>query len=279
MTTGTFAGGTAVAVALVLLALNLAGVMCGTPEHPIAAVQSKHKNGIDSLTYQRSLDALASIEDQYPAGDRLSKITSVFAARLRYYWPAADKTDVDAMFAWHENWYLAARQRLEAALARQGMANVDIARLERRDYRSILQKGVGLCSQESLAIADYLAEQGRPAFIVALGGHVVALTTLAQQNYVLDPAYNVTFAVPATKPSTWAEIARGAYTGAGYSGKRLERVVDVYRKTTADGPLEVSRYTGGPRRTLRLAEVIKWAMPLVLLMLGGWLMVRAQRRP
>lgn len=277
MTVYIWTGGLTVSVALVLLALAITGVVRGTPEHPLATAPAKHKNGIVSLSYEESLAALATIEEKLPAAERLSKITSVFASRVRHYWPAPGTTDERVMHDWQENWYLAARQRFEAAYLPGRSGEAGITRIERREYYGILQKGVGLCSQVSLGVASYLAEHGLPGRIVPLGGHVVASTSIDGRNYILDADYNVTFEVPDSKPPAWEAAARSAYARAGYTGRRFEKVIGIFRQTTAEAPIDAWRYGGSWRRTLMWAQTIKWSVPLALLLLGVGLLVRARR--
>ena len=144
----------AMAVAIILLAISAAGTVRGTIEHPLASTTELHKNGISGATYEATLSELASIDASLNGPDRLAKITTAFAKRIRHYWPAPNTVNADVMYDWLENWVIAGRQRLEVAASKRGYASIDIARMERRDWHSILQKGVGLCSQAALGVAD-----------------------------------------------------------------------------------------------------------------------------
>ena len=47
------------------------------------------------------------------------------------------------MHSFLENWYFATLQRIESWLAKMGVAEIEVARFNRRDFRKILAKGVG----------------------------------------------------------------------------------------------------------------------------------------
>jgi hypothetical protein len=60
------------------------------------------------------------------------------------------------------------------------------------DYAKAVERGVGLCSQQSLVLADILNANGVPADIVALDGHVVVRAEISDGRwYVADPDYGI----------------------------------------------------------------------------------------
>jgi hypothetical protein len=258
-----------------LTLLNVWGLVAGPAEHPRVIAGEIHKNGLSGVSYHESLARLAAVGTA-PLERRLAEITEVFARRLRHYWPAANEVDAQVFHGLHENWWLALRQHVEALLVRAGWADVDLARIERRDYRASLGKGVGYCSQASLALADYLDEIGLPALIVPLGGHVVAATSVGERMFALDADYNAAFEVKGSRPSEWAASAELAYARAGYPPPKAAQLAALYSQSNAEGAIEVERYMRGWRRELRQAAVLSWVLPFVM-MGAAWNMLR--RRP
>src|SRR5262245_23870492 len=211
----------AIIAGLAAFALNVAGLILPIPEHPKARQTSVPRSNL-MPSYHATMEALDHV-DPHPPDQRLAKVNKIIAARIVHYWPDPDETDVDVMYSPFENWYFAAAQRVEAWLAKFGFAQIDIARAGRRDFRSILAKGVGLCGMKALALADFFREQGQAVKILALGGHVVAYASVDGRNYILDPDYNVFIAdVPSPPKRSMSKIS-AAYAKAGIQAPSFTR--------------------------------------------------------
>lgn len=267
---GALAGG------LAILVLNIAGLILPIPEHPRAQHTQIHKKGLLRPSYEDTLQALSRIDRNLPAEHQLALVNRIIAARVVNYWPQPDQVDVDIMHSFLEDWYMALLQRGEAWLAAEGVAKIDLARVGRRDFRGILAKGVGLCGMSALAVVDYLGEQGQPAKMLALGGHVVAFASVNGRNYIMDPTFAVFIPdVPAPPARSLSKIL-AAYSDAGYSGK-LASLEKLYSQSSMK-VLEVDRYQGRWKRTLITARVIKWLVPALLIGLGTVLLLKVMSR-
>jgi hypothetical protein len=176
------------------------------------------------------------------------------------------------MHSWIENWYMALLQRGEAWLARRGLAKIDIARVGRRDFRDILAKGVGICGMSALALADYLGEQGQPVKLLLLGGHVVAYASVDGRNYIMDPTYAVIIPNVPVPPERSMSKILAAYSKAGYLGKLA--VMERLYANSSMKLVEVDRFQRRWRRTLIMANLVKWLVPIALLGLGSALLWR-----
>ncbi|MEJ2418378.1 MAG: hypothetical protein P8Y45_15900 [Exilibacterium sp.] len=63
------------------------------------------------------------------------------------------------------------------------------------DYHRALERGVGLCSQAAIVLAEFLRDKGMTAKIVGLTGHVLVTAPVDEQEeewWVFDPDYGVT---------------------------------------------------------------------------------------
>lgn len=270
-------GTSAVAAGLAVFALNIAGLLLPIAEHPKARATSVHKTDLVRPPYHAALNALHQIDRGLPAEQRLAKANEIVAARVVHYWPEPQETDVHVMYSPLENWYLAAIQRIEAGLAKYGLAEVDFARRGRRDYRSILAKGVGLCGMKALALADFFREQGQELRILALGGHVVAYASVDGRNYILDPDHNVFIADVPAPPARSMEKFRAAYVDAGYSGRKLQKLERKYAQSSMK-LLEIENFQGSWKRWTNGGRIIKWLVPAVLVLLGGMLLWRGSKQ-
>ena len=261
----------ALLIGLVALALNVTGLVFTVAEHPKAQKTATHKTNLVRPSYQAALDALNRIDPHLSTDQKLARANQIIAARVVHYWPEPDETDPQVMYSPFENWYLAAIQRTEAILASFGIVSVDIARVGRRDYRSILAKGVGLCGMKALALADFFREKGRELRILALGGHVVAYASVDGRNYILDPDHNVLIAdVPAPPQRSMVKI-RAAYLGAGYSGRKLEKLERKYAQSSMR-LLEIENFQRSWKRWINRGRIIKWLLPTALMILGGFVL-------
>jgi hypothetical protein len=227
-------------------------------------------------SYEDTLQALSRIDRNLPDEHRLALVNRIIAARVVNYWPQPDEVDVDTMHSFLEGWYMALLQRGEAWLAGKGVAEIDLARVGRRDFREILAKGVGICGMSALAVVDYLGEQGQQAKMLALGGHVVAFASVNGRNYIMDPTFAVFIPdIPAPPDRSMLKIL-SAYSEAGYSGK-LARLEKLYSQSSMK-LLEVDRYQGRWKRSLITSRVIKWLVPALLIGFGTALLLNLKSR-
>jgi hypothetical protein len=253
--------------------LNLSGLILPISEHPIAQRTRIHKTQLVHPSYDASREDLKRVDWSLPTDQRLATVNRIIAARIVHYWPDRDQTDSFVMHSFLENWFMALIQRTEAWLSELGLAKIDIARSGRRDFRAILAKGVGLCGTSALALVDYLGEQGQPAKILALGGHVVAYTTIEGRNYIIDPDYGVLIPDVPPPPDLSMSKILAAYSEAGYPAKTLAILERIYSRSSMK-LLEPSRYQRSWKRLLIQATVMKWLIPTLLLGLGGVLVYR-----
>ena len=263
----------ALAVGLTLMILNVSGLIFPISEHPIAQRTHIHKTRLVRPSYDATREWLSRVDWNLPTDERLAAVNCIIAARIVHYWPDPKETDSYVMYSFLENWYMALLQRAEARLAELGLTKINIARIGRRDFGEILAKGVGLCGTTAFALVDYLGEQGQPAKILALGGHVVAYASVDGRNYIIDPDYGVFIpGVPSPPDRSMSKIL-AAYSGAGYSAKTLAVLEKIYARSSMK-LLEPGRYQRSWKRLLIKASIIKWLVPIVLLGLGAVLVYR-----
>jgi hypothetical protein len=267
----------AVALGLCLIALNVAGLFLPIPEHPFAQGIKTHKTNLARPSYEASLEALSRIDPSLPPEQRLAAVNQIMAARIVHYWPSFNQIDTDVMHSPLENWYMAMLQRTKAVLAKKTPARIEIVRAGRRDYKQILAKGVGLCGMASLAVVDYLNAQGQPAKMLPLGGHVVAYVSANGRNYILDPDKAVFIANVPAPPSRSISKILGAYSEAGYEPGKLATLKRKYEHSPMK-LLDADHFQRRWRRTLIIAQIMKWLLPVSFLALGVALLWRDMGR-
>jgi hypothetical protein len=223
--------------------------------HPAALVASDRGGPVLSpeevFTRLRGAEALVDVEA------RLWAVTFAFAGGIVHHWPENGPPDPLLRPSLAENWPLHVATRLTA-----------MPGVEALDWQAAVYRGVGFCSQAALAVVDYLSEQGIPARIVDLDGHVVAAAkTPDDRTFLLDADYDVV--LPFGLEIAEREPARvaAAYRAAGVPADEAARISGIYRPA-GNGAMPVFWY----RPRLHLAALISawlvWLVPLALVGAG-----------
>lgn len=140
---------------------------------------------------------------------------------------------------------------------------------ELSDYKRAIERGVGQCGQQSMALIGFLEEKGFNTGFVQLNGHVAATAEVAPGEwYVLDPDYGVSI------PRSAEELASSRELVETYYSRFLHRNPwGMY----GPEPLRVAYGGAGlryPRGSVieELAYAAKWAFPVVLFLFALWVL-------
>ena len=139
---------------------------------------------------------------------------------------------------------------------------------ELMDYKRAIERGVGLCSQQSIIVAEIFADAGINSYIVGLSGHVVATVLIDNQNdewWIVDPKYGVIIPHSMDLIEKEPEIIAPYYRDRGYTENDIIELVDIYGK---DGNLRI--YGNGARnyalvnyRREKAAYILIWVIPML----------------
>lgn len=253
-------------LAMALLVVNVVGLFVAPARHPLAIDSAEHKQGLQLISAREAGASLARLTPTDSA-DHLQQVTAIIASGLRHYWPEEGEYDPHTALRIHENWAVALLGWTERALVVAGiLERYRFARLERLGYERILNKGVGFCSQASLALASYLTRVGLEARLIGLDGHVVVASRAGEQDYLLDPDYNVVIRASLEQVEAAPSLAERAYLAAGYSPDLAAGLATIY------GP--AGNYVGGPAsyhprhaNLQLLLPLAKWGLPVIALLL------------
>src|SRR5690625_2906716 len=116
----------------------------------------------------------------------LEKATELYAQGIDYQWPQ-HKARVHPA----DNWLLWALAWADPAFMKLDLTNVEnlFTAYESLSWERALARGYGICSQNSLGLADLLSSRyGIEADIIGLDGHVV----VEAQSLLLDPSVGLT---------------------------------------------------------------------------------------
>ena len=248
-------------VAVILLALNVTSFFYLPERHSKTFDTSRDKAGI---ALQSSDDVLAKLSEfsQIRGEGDVKKLTELFAAGVMHYWPNPDALDREILTDFRENWVLAAIERLELYRLELGQnIRPDYVLRERLNYENIVAKGVGICSQVALGVADFVRKHGVPAYVWGLDGHVVAVIGPLEdsQTYIVDSDYGVYVPLRPSEIEGDPSLITPSYLSAGYDLSQIETLIDIY------GPEGNFEY--GTELSWKVV-VLQWAVPIALIVVA-----------
>jgi hypothetical protein len=135
------------------------------------------------------------------------------------------------------------------------------------DPNKALERGVGLCSQFSKVIFGILDQNGIPADIHVLSGHVVTEALIdknTHRKWVLDADLGVVFEYDIETLENHPDIVAAIYRKYGYSDQVSDKIAEVFGKQ-GNYIQENVRYCQNERQFY----VYKWVLPLLMIVPFG----------
>ena len=170
--------------------------------------------------------AVRRLEELDPGGpDAPAAAMRVVHAAMLHHWPDEGRRDAETECRLVDDPIVWCRLRVLDAF---GADAAELARRERGDWRAALRLGVGLCSQQSVVLAEALRERGIDAGATGLGGHVVVVVRSGGGERVLDPDFGVELPMALAVAERSPESVRDAYLGAGVDGATARRIAEIY---------------------------------------------------
>ena len=150
-----------------------------------------------------------------------------------------------------------------------------IPEFERYHYSSpnkSMERGIGLCGDAAILMHQLLAQNGITAKIMSFSGHVVISANVDGQDYIFDPDFGVYFSASPEQLRSSAHLHTKAYSSAGYP---LSDELFFNQQYTQEYEL-----WDGPQHFItkkfyfeKLSYIMKWSIPLLLIIVGLWGMV------
>jgi hypothetical protein len=137
------------------------------------------------------------------------------------------------------------------------------------DYRKAVERGVGMCSQCVVIVAEVMKEKRIHSRIVSFGEHVVVMAEVAPDEWwVLDPDYGVTIPYSLSDIQTNPELVRKSYEDAGWAPQPIQNLMRIYGH---DLP---TIYHGDGAKTYhaklwiaeKLCYIMIWVIPALLML-------------
>jgi hypothetical protein len=243
---------------VILLIINSIGLTTGIRSSELANETATYFPNDLSLTETDFYDQLALLDpNDRPA--YLVALTSLVSQGVLHYWQPEGMDNYNIRLPWTENYLLRALSYVDPKFFQM---------YEFQDYRRALARGIGLCSQHAIITAGILQEQGIPAKLIELHGHVVLTAEVDEgQWWVLDPDYGLVIPMSLDAAEEHYDEVAQLYAQAGFSDYDVDKVEEWF--ATRDNVI----YDGGASTYMpaiwvieHLSYLIKWLFPLLLIL-------------
>jgi hypothetical protein len=216
-------------LALVLISSNIAGLITSLRNDEILSEKDVLFPADITLTERQVHDVIET-----PVADRKSYAIAVTRAINRgiahYLWLDEGIRKYNLHVPFYENYILFVAGYLIPDYYRK---------YEFRDYRRAIERGVGLCSQHAIIVAEILREKGMASAIVSMPsregvpGHVVAMARVDDARnewWILDADYGVVLPYGIEAIRAQPDIVAPYYRSRGYDEQTVATVVSNYGK-------------------------------------------------
>lgn len=238
--------------------LNLIGLL--TPSRSNELIDETATYFVNDLKWTEAefYERLGALDSTNRA-DYLTQLSLLVSESVLHYWQDEHREEYRIMLPWSENFILRSMAYFNPKY---------FARYEFQDHRKAIARGVGLCSQHAIIAAGFLAEQGIPAKLIELTGHVILTAEVDEgQWWLLDPDYGLVlpFSLEQAEENP-AEVAL-FYERAGFSDYDVDKVEDFFR---TDNNIMFDGGAATYQTWLYVIEKVsyfaKWFLPLALTM-------------
>ncbi len=245
------------AIGIILLVLNFIGIFIENKIHPKVANINIHKNNLYFKERDQAKERVKKLNLKKMGSLDVSELNQLFAKSIVHFWPDYNH------FSIYENWLLYFIQKTEVGLTNNNF----FGNHERLDWEKTWESGFGLCSQISIALYDYLIENGQQAYLVALDGHVVVSTIINGNSYIMDPDYNVVFKANIKEIEPDINRIKDKYLSAGYSSSLVENIVEKYNTSENNKLLSIWDYYPKYLIFSHFMSFLKWVLPALFVSL------------
>lgn len=162
------------------------------------------------------------------------EVTDLFYQGIKHAWYEEDKTLGPSFFYNWSLWiYSKIDQYIPLNFHYMKVTRDNLERFQYLNYRDAIERGVGLCSQHAIAVANYLNKRGFNARVVGLNGHVVNEVVSPNGTVlVIDSDYNVTMNFSIQYARAHPAIVKKYYINAGVRKKEAGRVAQIYKASS-----------------------------------------------
>lgn len=258
---------------ILLLSLNLYGLTQSIRKPGLGVVDYGQLRFIpdEVWSYDDSLNAIAQLDSKNSASRIAERANMVVNKSLVHVdWERVDPEEYRQLVPVWENYFLHLVGRFS------GLPQFE--RYHYSDYRRNIKRGIGICGDASTILSSILDKYDIDNRIVSFDGHVIVEYVKEDgKRSLLDPDFGVDIGASLDELIKNPESKKSRYLSAGYSESEVEYLFEAYndRYSIFDNTYEFMtlRYIFE-----RLSYVLKWVVPLVLIVLAMILIAVQDRR-
>ena len=137
------------------------------------------------------------------------------------------------------------------------------------NWRRALQRGIGMCSEQSIVLSGLLTEHQIQAGIIGMGRHVVSKARVQdapEKWWILDPDYGVVIPYSPTEVKANPNLVRSYYLDAGYGVDLAEDMVKLHG---GEGNIEfdrVEQYAPRREKIEKVSYLLIWIIPFLIML-------------
>jgi hypothetical protein len=247
-------------VGLALLSINLFGLFIPLKNPSIYKQSTGFKKDI-TLTTEETL----AIIDQ-PITDKkeyVRKVNEAINKGILHYWTGEHEKDYNVILPFYENYilYLLART--------PGYKSVP--RHEFCDYKKTIERGVGFCSQVSIALADILNKKNIHTNVIAWPQHTITEVEIDKNKWwTVDPDYGVVIEHKIDEIAKNPNLIKEPYKKHGYTENNIQGLMEIYSSPNRITYRYDEKGFGNCNTTRKFKEnlyyILIWIIPLILMM-------------
>jgi len=183
-----------------LLALNITGLFKSLRNEDLYSEITPYKNDI-SVRFEKAKNQLNRKKDESEKNYAL-RVTMLINNTMAHYWKDEGIKKYHLQVPVWENYLLALKQKVTGD-----------KKYEFRNYKKVIERGVGIYSQHCIGLQDLLGKNGIKADLWDIGGHVVVGAHFSDgSEYTLDPDYGHCTPYGMKAIENNPELARQAYS-------------------------------------------------------------------
>lgn len=254
-----------------LLVLNLVGLATDL-RNPAIYDEPLAWNPSGSQLTAGEVRRLAPRREGESDAEYLRRVHVVLSRALAHYWFDEGRAAYNIRVPWSENYIL----HIAGLLLPSRYAMYEFC-----DYNKALERGVGLCSQQSIVSSELLEQSGIETNIVGLSGHVVVAARVSgaeERWWIFDPDYGVLIENSLSELEADPELIRPFYVAQGHAREVVSELVAIYGPE-GNVTLPTARaYKGKNFFVEKAAYFLIWALPLLLVAPAPAIVILKRRR-
>lgn len=208
-------------VGLLLLLLNMGGVFVSLRNNDIYQEKTKFENDI-TLTYKEAKEQID--RKDLDRQSYIKNTVEVVKNGMAYVWDYNKKEKYNITIPARENWLLFLGKYFYPAIYNK---------YEYCNPYKALERGVGICSQQTLVFVGILTDKNIPAKVIGLKGHIISTVEADEKNgewWVVDADYGVIINKSIQEIEKNPELIKNYYEKEGYGKEKIEELKNLYQK-------------------------------------------------